>query len=185
MYTPEQREKLNLWLALSESTGWWHPFEGIAFMCERLKIQLVDETGRLHADGGPALLCRDGFPVYALHGIRMKPEYVLTPANKLDATVCLKEENVEQRRELIRKIGVERMLSQLPHKVLDKRDDYEVLRIDFPGLIEDTRYLKMVNPSIGVFHLEGVERICNTVEQAINWRASRLGVSAWQPSQLT
>jgi hypothetical protein len=38
--------------------------------------------------------------------------------------------------------------------------------------IPDARYLKMVNPSIGTFHVEGVDPQCATVEQALNWRNS-------------
>ena len=132
------------------------------------------------------MLCRDGFPVYALHGVRMKPEYVMTAAEKLDPIAILQESNVDQRRELIRKLGIEMMLSHLPHGVLDKSGNYELLKIDFPGLAENTRYLKMLNPSIGVWHLEGVERECQTVQQAINWRAGKLAADKdWSPAQLT
>jgi hypothetical protein len=186
MHTDDQRSKLNLWLTLSETSGWWHPFENICFMCDRPKIQLVDENGRLHADGGPAILCRDGWPVYALHGIRVKPEHSLTPSSKMDAAAVLAEQNADIRRELIRKVGIERMLGQLPHKSLDRVGDYDLLRVDIPGLIEDARFLKMVNPSIGCFHLEGVERECMTVEQAINWRAGNFAANeSWKPEILT
>ena len=109
----------------------------------------------------------------------------MTPAEKLNPVEILKEENVDIRRELIRKMGIEMMLAHLPHKSLDKQGDYELLKIDFPGLAQDTWFLKMRNPSIDVFHLEGVERTCNTVEQAINWRAGDLGLNKWEPAQLT
>jgi len=52
-------------------------------------------------------------------------------------------------------------------------------------LVTDARFLKMLNPSVGVWHLEGVERECSTVEQAINWRAGSLKVGVWQPEILT
>ena len=61
------------------------------------------------------------------------------------------------------------MLAKLPHKVMDKRGDYEVLSVNFPGL-SDARYLKMINPSIGTFHIEGITRDENTVEKALNKR---------------
>ncbi len=62
----------------------------------------------------------------------------------------------------------------------------ELLSIDLPGLLDDCRYLKMKNPSIGVWHLEGVDRDCKTVQSAINWRAGDLAVAAdWRPSVLT
>lgn len=187
MFPAEQREKLNLWLSVCSGTGWWEPYENVVFMCERPSVQLVNPSGRLHCETGPAILCRDGWPVYALNGIRMKEEHIMTPPEKLNPTECLKEPNADIRRELIRKMGVEMMLSHLPHKVLDTHGDYALLKIDFPGLVEDTRFLKMLNPSIGVWHVEGVERECNTVEQAINWRAAgAFGKDVqWNPAQLT
>jgi hypothetical protein len=187
MFSDEQREKLHLWLSVCAGTGWWEPYENVVFMCERPSVQIVNSGGRLHCETGPAILCRDGWPVYALNGVRMKPEHVLTPAEKLDPTECLKETNADIRRELIRKMGVESMLAHLPHKVLDTQGDYSLLKIDFPGLVQDTRFLKMLNPSIGVWHVEGIERSCNTVEQAINWRAAgAFGETVkWNPAQLT
>jgi hypothetical protein len=45
-------------------------------------------------------------------------------------------------------------------------------------------YLKMLNPSIGVFHIEGVPADITTVRQAINWRAGDER-EEWQPEILT
>ena len=185
MFSDSDREKLALWLTLAEGTGWWEPYQNVVFMCERPSIQLVDSNGRLHCETGPALLCRDGWPLWMLHGVGMKEHYVMTPAEKLNPIDILKEANVDVRRELIRKVGIEMMLTHLPHESLDKKGDYELLKIDFPGLAQDTRYLKMLNPSIGVWHLEGVERDCNSVQEAINWRAGVFGKVEWNPSQLT
>ena len=185
MFSDSDREKLGLWLTLAESTGWWEPYQNVVFMCERPSIQLVDETGRLHCETGPALLCRDGWPLWMLHGVRMTEVHVMTPAEKLNPIDILKESNVDIRRELIRKVGIEMMLTHLPHESLDKKGDYELLKIDFPGLAQDTRYLKMLNPSIGIWHLEGVERTCNSVQEAINWRAGAFGDVQWNPAQLT
>lgn len=144
------------------------------------------QSGRsLHRTDGPALES-DIEPLFFLNGVLMEEHHVTTPAEKLNPSDCIKEVNVEVRRELIRKMGVELMLSHLPHKSLDKRGDYELLRIDFPDLVDDTRYLKMLNPSIGVWHLEGVTRECNTVQQAINWRAGKFAEREdWLPAQLT
>ena len=185
MFSDSDREKLALWLTLAEGTGWWEPYQNVVFMCERPSIQLVDSNGRLHCETGPALLCRDGWPLWMLHGVGMTEVHVMTPAEKLNPIDILKESNVDIRRELIRKVGIEMMLTHLPHESLDKKGDYELLKIDFPGLAQDTRYLKMLNPSIGVWHLEGVERDCNSVQEAINWRAGVFGKVEWNPSQLT
>jgi hypothetical protein len=62
------------------------------------------------------------------------------------------------------------MLSKLPHKSLDKRGDYELLSVTLSPQLKDARYLKMVNPSVGVYHMEGEPPEIDTVEKALNRR---------------
>jgi hypothetical protein len=181
----KETEKLaGLWL-IAKSAGWYIPHENICWICERHNVLHRDAQGRLHKDEGMALAYPDGWGIYALHGVRMKPEYVLTPAEKLDPKTVLAEPNVDVRRELIRKVGVERMLSHLPHKKLDTLGNYELYSVELSETVKDARYLKMLNPSIGCWHLEGVEG--NTCQEALNWRAQRLKELSgnWTPSQLT
>ena len=68
----DDRQKLGLWLVLSEHAGWWEPYENVVMACEPPVIQKTDAAGRLHCDDGPAILCRDGWPVYAWHGVRVE-----------------------------------------------------------------------------------------------------------------
>jgi hypothetical protein len=86
----------------------------------------------------------------------------------------LKETNVEVRRELLRKIGVDRLISDLPHKLLQSRGNYELYSIDLSDELKDAKYLKMLNPSIGTYHVEGVAPEIETIEQALNWRNQNL-----------
>lgn len=159
------------WKTYSDTSkiGLYYPLKDIVIVGSTPSKIHRNERNQLHKDGAMALEYRDGWGLFMLNGTPMKPEYVLTPAEKLSPEEILKETNADQRRELIRKVGIERMLAKLPHKVINKRGDYEVLSVDLPGL-EDARYLKMVNPSIKVFHLEGITREENTVEKALNHR---------------
>ncbi len=125
-----------------------------------------------HCETGPFCKWNDGSALYALNGVRMPKSLVETPAEKISPVRVLQENNVDIRRELIRKIGIERMLSQLPHKTMSVRGNYELLSVQLSDTMPDARYLKMVNPSVGCFHLEGVAAECSTVEQALNWRNS-------------
>jgi hypothetical protein len=145
-------------------------FWKLAFIGEKPHAIHRNENGRLHKDGAAAVEYSDGWGVYALNGIRMKSDYILTPAEKLAPETVLQESNVDVRRELIRKIGIERMLSKLPHKVLDKRGDYELLSVTLSPEVRDARYLKMLNKSIGVWHVEGEPPEIDTVEKALNRR---------------
>ena len=75
----------------------------------------------LHCDGAAAVTYPDGWKIYALNGIRVKREYAVTPAENISPETVLAETNVDIRRELIRKIGVDRMLAKLPHKEMSAR----------------------------------------------------------------
>ena len=111
----------------------------------------------------------DGTGYYFLNGVPMEEKHIITPAEKLNVLEIINEKNIEVRRELIRKIGIERFILKTGATVLDKNGDYELLSIKLSDEVPDARYLKMKNPSIATWHVEGVEG--NTVEEAINWRS--------------
>jgi hypothetical protein len=98
------------------------------------------------------------------------PAWVVeTPANEITKKMIFDEKNVDVRREIIRRIGKERLLEVLDYSVLDKMDDYKLITFD----IGDGRvrpFLLMVNPSIGVQHVEGVSPEIITVKAALAWR---------------
>lgn len=131
-------------------------------------VQLEGE--RVHSDHGPAVRWPEGEEEYfVLHDVRVPREIVETPASELDPQLILRERNAEVRREIVRKIGIERVCEGLNAKCLDSQGNYELLLLD----IQDGRlrpYLKMKNPSIGVYHIEGVAPECRTVAEALAWR---------------
>lgn len=56
----------------------------------------------------------------------------------------------------------------------------------FTNGMVDGRYLKMVNPSTGAIHVEGVASSCYTVQDAINWRTGGLLKEGnWKPVIVT
>jgi len=124
---------------------------------------------RLHNEKGAAIKYADGFEVYSLNGIRVPAWVVNTPADDIDPKKILKEKNVEIRRELVRKVGADKVVAKLGAKVLEKRDNYELLSVDL-GLDEPGIYLRMVNPSVNLTHVEGVPPDCTTINKALAWR---------------
>ena len=168
----KETEKLCGLSTITKNAGWWLPHKNICWVSERHNVIHLNESGRLHKDESPAISYPDGWCIYALNGVTMMPYQVLTPAEKISAETVLQEPNVDRRRELIRKVGIERMLSKLPHKSLEQRGTYELLSIRLSDEIPDARYLRMVNPSVGVFHLEAVDPSCNTITESLNWRNS-------------
>ena len=125
----------------------------------------------LHREDGPAVVS-DAEDLYFLNGVLVEPWLVETPADKLDPLLFAQQENAEVRREFVRKIGVERLCTKLGTQVLDRSDDgmYELHLVDLKGATGPWPYLKMRNPSIGVYHMEAVAKECRTVKAALAFR---------------
>jgi len=123
----------------------------------------------LHNSHGPAIAYED-FELYVLHNIPVDKELVETPLRDLDVAKWLQNPNVEVRRELLRLHGIDVLLPRLPHKVLDKQGDYTLYEIDLGAPVGKWPALRMKNPSIGVWHLEWVNRGIATVAAALAWR---------------
>jgi hypothetical protein len=108
----------------------------------------------------------------------------MTPPDELTPEDVLKEANVDRRRELIRKIGVLRLINQ--GKVIDALGDYKL--VDMAAIFDRIDYaphLLMKNPSLNdTWHMEGVDPQCRTVQEALNWRAGNMKVN-WSPELLS
>lgn len=151
--------------------------QDICIVCERPSIAKYNERG-LHSVNGPALGYRDSlfgdFALYALNGVIVPKEVVEVRVEDIDRDWLrqhfFKQANVEIRREILRKIGVERMVEICEAEVLDRMGTYSLLRVDLqlPGT-PPTHYLKMLNPSTGTWHVEGVAPECTTCRAALLW----------------
>lgn len=176
-------EKYKLWASTIHLGPVW-TMDEMAVVSDKPKhIHMLN--GVLHKDEAPAVEYKDGFCVYALNGVRVDKHLAMTPASKLDPTEFAKISNVEVRREFVRKVGMERIIDHLSPEVLDTKGDYELLLVNLGEEVGKWPYLKMKNPSIGVWHLECVGKECRTVQAAIDMRAQSLRVKGWAPSQLT
>jgi hypothetical protein len=141
--------------------------EGVCVVSDRpRKIEMRD--GQLHCDDGPAVEYRDGFSIYALNGVRVPAEIVDTPIDELGSHIIVETRNAEVRREIVRRIGIERVMEELGGECMDKDGDYELRLLDIGD--DKYPYLKMKNPSTGEWHVEFVHPGCNTVREALTWR---------------
>lgn len=183
-------------------------FENIAYICIRPCEVHRQDSGNLHNENGMAIKWRDGYGEYALNGVIVSEEIVMVPADQLSCKLVLTEKNAEIRREIIRKIGMTRIIEELGAKSIDTMEgrakeyskrfgkhydnEYELLNFD----CIDGRYrpfLKIVNSSIGIYHIEGVHPDCQTVDQALGFRNPFVSEKEWkkknykytQPKKLT
>lgn len=154
---------------LAYHSNWNFLFEKTAFLCEKPMLIKLNAQKRIHCEDGPSICYRDGFSVYGLNGVRVPKWVVMKKPDEFQATEILKEKNAEVRREIVRKIGITRFCEIVNAQVIDKKDDYELLNVDL-GDGRRRPYLKMINPSIGTIHIEGVAPECKTVTEALAWR---------------
>ena len=183
-YSAEDSESLKHWEALAQSIGWWWPYEDICFVSDRPKAIHLNTEHQLHNSEAAAVEYRDGYSLYLSNGIRMPKELILTPTNEITSKQVLTEQNVDVRRELIRKIGMPRFCEltnavKVDTAVVEVKNGegvsrfltYDLIDLELDGKGLKGRYLRMDNPSVkGAVHVEGVPNETNTVQEAIVWR---------------
>lgn len=136
----------------------------------------------LHSEDGPAVQWRDGHKVYCLNGILVPEKVVITPASQLDPIFILKVRNAEARMEVVKKIGIDKLITALKGRLIDTWKGYELIQLSIPDMVIVPLYLKMTNPSTGALHFEGVPPEITSCREALSWR---IGGEAWDPQQLT
>jgi len=147
------------------------PYKGICFVSEK-PIEIHWQNKKLHNPNGCSVLYKDGTGLYSLNGVSVPKWLVEEKAEQIDVSKFARIKNAEVRREFIRKVGMERILQKVGGKLIDKSDDgiYELYLINLGGETNYRPYLKMLNPSIGIWHLEGVLTECDTVKKALAFR---------------
>lgn len=142
-----------------------------------------DANNLLHCSTGPSCEWANGYKLFHLNGVSCPEWLVVVPSAHLHPSMIQSVINAQHRAEFIRKVGLERCLSYLHYQILDKQGDYELIAVE---VIRGTEiWLKMLNPSVGIWHLEAVHPICRTVQHALNWRAYQDIEKEWKPESIT
>lgn len=154
-------------------------YENVAFVCIRPCLVKINENDDLHCIDGPAIGWVDGYCEYSLNGVWV-PEYlVMTPEGELDIKFFKEEKNADVKAEFIRKYGIQRMLS-LGEKICDANNnenkwyvesEYEIWNMGSVFNKKSAPFLKMKNLTTGIYHFEGLPDNCNTIEDALKYRA--------------
>lgn len=161
-----------------------YPLANLTVVCKKPLEVHLNENNVLHRDGGPALVFGGlgEFQTYQLNGVEV-PEYLaVTPGHKLDLKLYTQEKNADVKAEFVRKAGIERFLEM--GKKLDTYENYDQeenpwwwksqyelwdMQALFPSL-SSAPFLKMVNQTTGIFHMEGVPASCKKLPEAIRSR---------------
>jgi len=183
---PELLEKYKAWENTSK-IGCIYPLENMTVVCEKPTEINMSEAGLLHKDGSAALVY-DGlgdFKIFYLNGI-LVPEYLATTdSQKLSIDDYNQETNADVKAEFIRKVGIERFLDR--GKKVDSfenypdteeyewwhKSQYELwdMSFMFPTL-DYAPYIKMLNLTTKIWHVEGVSPESRKLDQALKERFS-------------
>ena len=173
---PKKKKEFKLFNELTEhwqEVHYYLLFPEIVFVSDFPKeIHINKDRFQLHNSKGPALLYRDTYSLYKLNGVTVTKEQA--EAETFSKEEILNEKNADVRRELIRKIGIEKAMDILGAKVIDTYKSkiggkYELLSINYDDRGERP-YLRMTNPSMNLVHIEGVRPNTKTVKEAICYR---------------
>jgi len=159
-------------MKISQSCGWWIPYENVAFVSERHSVLNRDEQGRLHSETCPALSYPGDWNIYAIHGVRV-PEYIILRPEEITIGKIDGEENTEIRRVMIERYGMDRYLLDGNAKEIS-HDKYGILwRKEIP----DDEPLVMVQVKNSTPEQDGrfkdyflrVPPTMKTAKQAVAW----------------
>jgi hypothetical protein len=105
----DMNERAQAYADTASSACWWWPHRDFVMVCERPRVIGRDARGRLHREDGPACEFRDGWGVYAVHGVRVPGDIIESPQT-LTVKRIEEESNAEIRRVMIERYGASRYL---------------------------------------------------------------------------
>ena len=137
--------KLEGLIDLAKHCGWLNMYEDLVVFQHRPVEINMDDQKRIHSDHGPAIQYRDGFAIYAWHGVRIPSDWI---ENKTSLTpqIALKWENIEQRRAACEILGWKNILDALKAKTIDEDDDPMIgtlVEVNIPDIGKE-RFLKVL-----------------------------------------
>lgn len=132
-------EALEGLIGIAKNCGWWAPYNDYIIFQHRHEELHVDEEFRLHNENGPAIRYRDGYSVWAVHGVRVTEQIIMRPET-LTIDQINSENNQDVRSIMIDRFGWPKYLENSDAKCIDFRDNY----------IEGTKEALYVSPIGGL-----------------------------------
>jgi len=170
-YKAEDIALLLEWGRLSQSIGWWAPWDGICFVSDRPREVHFDVERRLHNETGMAVRYSDGWGCFAWRGTSIPGEWI-TDRKALDAKTAITWANLEQRRIACSDIvGWAKILKELDAKTIDEDGDPLIgtlVEVTLPDLPQPARFCRVLCGTGREFAV-GVPREVNTALEAQAW----------------
>ncbi len=129
-YQKDKSEVLDLWAEIAESCMWFWPYDDVCIISNRPSTVRMDQRDRIHDYNLPCVEFRDGWKVYAIHGVRVPEKYILTQIEKINPSEVLKESNAEVRTAVIKKCGFGHFRKHLKSKIVSSSNNNELIEFD-------------------------------------------------------
>ena len=179
----ETTEAYMVWRS-THKLGQIYPLENVVIVSQKPTSIKLNQDNVAHSADGPAITYA-GYGmqnIYMINGVRVPEWLACTPSNQLKIEQYNDLTNADHRMCFVWKMGVERMLSlgkkldsyeNYPNESWWTKSEYELwdMSVLYPG-VDYAPHLKMLNQTVGVWHVESVSPKCTTLSQAI---AERLG----------
>ena len=129
-------------MEMAEVCGWWTPMQDVAIFQDRPLHVKQDAGNRAHCQDGMAIQYRDGWGLYAWHGMRVQEKYIMDPVT----VEWIKEEkNAELRRVLIARYGMTNYMRDVGAKLLHTDDWGDLYEVERGQGLEKALMIKVVN----------------------------------------
>ncbi len=115
------------------SCGGFIPFENVVIALERPCKITRDQRNRLHNGSGKSIEYPDGWGCYSLHGMSVKKSHIITHPEKITIEEINTEYNVEIRRVMIERYGIERFIHDSQAEVIHEDEFGALYRKNFRG----------------------------------------------------
>lgn len=115
-------KKLEGLIGLAKNCGWWSPYDDCVIFQHRHDELHTDENFRLHNESGPAVKYRDGYSVWAINGIRVNKQIVMSPET-LTIQEINSESNQDVRSIMVNRFGWPRYLTESNSECIHYRDN--------------------------------------------------------------
>ena len=123
-------DRLRGLIEVGQCCGWWAPYRRVAILQHRHCELHRDTAGRLHNATGMAVKYRDGWGVYAWHGVRVSADIIEHP-EKITPTMIEQQTNAEIRRVMIERYGFDRYLRDGGFRLVQQDDFGKLYRRSF------------------------------------------------------
>ena len=165
-------------------SGWWFPHRDFVVVTDRPTRLVRDDRGRLHSASGPSIAYGDAWALHHWHGTAVPAAWIERPET-LTPALALGQTQVELRTAACEIVGWEKILAQLPHRVIATDPDPEIgtlISVDLPDA-PDTRYVRARCGTGRMVHYRASREAKTPLEAAA--RSYRLKPSQYKPEVRT